>query len=46
VLLSRYGAGQLAGWAFVLVLLALGARAIVKGREARALGTGRLAARP
>lgn len=32
---SAYGVGQVAGWAFGLVLVALGARAIMKGREAR-----------
>jgi hypothetical protein len=32
---SAYGAGQVAGWAFGLVLVAIGARAIITGREAR-----------
>ena len=32
---TAYGAGQVVGWAFGLVLVALGARAIAKGREAR-----------
>jgi hypothetical protein len=32
---TAYGAGQLVGWAFGLVLVAAGARAIVKGRAAR-----------
>jgi hypothetical protein len=32
---TAYGSGQLLGWAFGLVLVTLGARAFVKGREAR-----------
>jgi len=32
---TAYGSGQLLGWAFGLVLVALGTRAFVKGREAR-----------
>jgi len=32
---SAYGTGQFLGWAFGVVLVALGIRAIVKGREAR-----------
>jgi hypothetical protein len=32
---TAYGTGQFLGWVFGAVLVALGVRAIVKGREAR-----------